>query len=180
MRLSRRALRLAGLNRSAGSEAQINLVPMIDILTVLVLYLLVGSIASHLAVLKLALPAPDQKAPEKPPLQLTVLVKHNEIDVGDANGVLTAIPNTPDGYNLAALGDFLAKIKNKRPDETAATILMEPDLPYDTLVKVMDTVRVFPAGESGVSNLREMFPNISIGDAPMTAPAAAPTAGTSP
>src|SRR5690242_15551610 len=98
MRLSRRALRIAGGTRSAGGEAQINLVPMIDILTVLVLYLLVGSIASHLAILNLNLPSPDQKAPETPPLAFNILVRHGEIDVGDTvNGLLQAFPNTPDG-----------------------------------------------------------------------------------
>ncbi|HZP11596.1 MAG TPA: biopolymer transporter ExbD [Nevskiaceae bacterium] len=182
MRLSRRALRMAGGQRAASHEANINLVPMIDILTVLVLYLLVGSIASHLAILKLNLPAPNQPTPEKPPLSLTILVKHSELDVGDANGVLQALPNTPNGYNLAALGDFLSKVKAKNPEETSVTILMEQDLPYETLVKVMDTARVYPEDATGTSQLREMFPNISIGDAPATspAPANAPTAASPP
>ena len=184
MRLSRRAIRLAGRNRTAGAEAQINLVPFIDILTVLVLYLLVGSIASHLAILKLNLPAPDQKPPEIPPLQLNILVRHGEIDVGDSiNGLLQAFPNTPDGYNFAALGDYLSKIKEKKPDQSSITVLMEPDLPYETLVKVMDTARVFPENEAGTGPLREMFPNIAIGDAPPAAapgPAAAPMPAVTP
>ena len=173
MRLSRRALRIAGGTKSAHAEAHINLVPMIDILTVLVLYLLVGSIASHLSILNLNLPAPDQKPPEKPPLSLTIQVRSTEINVGDANGVLQTLPNTPDGYNLAALGDFLTKVKAKYPSETAVTILMEPDLTYDTLVQIMDTARVFPADASGVGQFREMFPNISIGDAQPTTAAPA-------
>jgi biopolymer transport protein ExbD len=174
MRLSRRALRIAGGNKTASHEANINLVPMIDILTVLVLYLLVGSIASHLAILKLNLPAPSQPVPEKPPMALTVQVRATELNVGDANGILTTIPNTPDGYNLGALGDFLAKVKQKNPTETSVTILMEPDLTYDTLVQVMDTARVFPTlPEDAKPGVREMFPNISIGDAHTTSPAPA-------
>src|ERR1044071_8109392 len=128
MRLSRRALRIAGGTRSAGHEASINLVPMIDILTVLVLYLLVGSIASHLAILNLNLPSPDQKPPEQPPLAFNILVRHSDIDVGDTvNGLLQAFPNTPDGYNYAALGDFLSKLKQKDPGQNGITILMEQD-----------------------------------------------------
>jgi biopolymer transport protein ExbD len=175
MRLSRRALRIAGGSKTAGQEAQINLVPMIDILTVLVLYLLVGSIASHLAILKLDLPSPDQPKPEKPPLVFNILVRQSEIDVGDSvNGLLQAIPNTPDGYNYAALGDYLSRLKMKMPEQTSINILMEPDLHYETLVKVMDTARVFPADEAGTGQLREMFPNIAIGDAPPAAPATSP------
>ena len=168
MRLSRRALRMAGGQRAASHEANINLVPMIDILTVLVLYLLVGSIASHLAILKLNLPAPNAPAPQKPPLEFQISVQSTEIDVGDTeNGLLQKFPKLPNGeYNLAALGDFLAKLKAKNPDHTSIIVLMAQDLPYETLVNVMDTARVFPADESGTSQMREMFPNIAIGDAP--------------
>ena len=34
-------------------------------------------------------------------------------------------------------------MKAKFPEKTDATILLEPDTPYDTLVQVMDHVRVF-------------------------------------
>ena len=176
MRSSRRLLReLERSDLANKGEPPINLVPMIDILTVLVLYLLVGSIASHLAILNLNLPAKDQPPPEKPPLSFTILVRHNEVDVGDTvNGLLQAFPNTPDGYNYAALGDFLSKLKEKEPGQSGITILMEQDLAYEVLVKMMDTARVFPADESGTSQLREMFPNIAIGDAPQPAAGPAP------
>ena len=35
-------------------------------------------------------------------------------------------------------------MKTKYNDKTDATILLEQEIAYDTLVKVMDTVRVFP------------------------------------
>jgi biopolymer transport protein ExbD len=168
---------MAGGHRAASHEANINLVPMIDILTVLVLYLLVGSIASHLAILKLNLPAPNQPLPTKPPLEFQIAVQSTEIDVGDTeNGLLQKLPKLPNGdYNLAALGDFLAKLKGKYPEHTSIIVLMAQDLSYETLVKVMDTARVYPADESGTAGLREMFPNISIGDAPnIGEPAALP------
>ena len=188
MRLTRRALKMAGVSRSAGHEANINLVPMIDILTVLVLYLLVGSIASHLAILKLNLPAPNQPTPQKPPLEFLVSVQTAEIDVGDSeNGLLQKFPKLPNGeYNFAALGDFPSKLKAKNPEHTSIEVLMAQDLPYEVLVKVMDTARVFPADESGTGPLREMFPNIAIGDAPKidepaaSAPAPIPLPGSKP
>jgi hypothetical protein len=56
---------------------------------------------------------------------------------------------------------------------------LETDTPYDTLVQVMDRVRVFESG-SGMDLVQaELFPDISIGDAPATdaaVPAAAPAA----
>ena len=52
---------------------------------------------------------------------------------------------------------------------TAASILLEPDTPYDILVQVMDHVRVFEAN-NGLSTVQaELFPDISVGDAPPVA-----------
>ena len=66
MRSARRALRELERNELANkAEPPINLVPMIDILTVLVLYLLVGSIFRHFTVLTLNMP---NTAPEAPAL----------------------------------------------------------------------------------------------------------------
>ena len=49
---------------------------------------------------------------------------------------------------------------------TAATILLESDTPYDTLVQVMDKVRVLEVENAGQTVQAELFPDISIGDAP--------------
>jgi hypothetical protein len=51
---------------------------------------------------------------------------------------------------------------------TDATILLEPETSYDTVVQTMDAVRSFTARESGVARMGELFPEISIGDAPAT------------
>ena len=41
-----------------------------------------------------------------------------------------------------ALSSYLQQVKSKFPDKTDATILLEPDTPYDTVVQVMDRMRV--------------------------------------
>ena len=41
-----------------------------------------------------------------------------------------------------ALSQYLQQVKTKFPDKTDATILLEPDTPYDTVVQVMDRIRV--------------------------------------
>jgi hypothetical protein len=48
---------------------------------------------------------------------------------------------------------------------TVATILSGPNTTYDTLVQVMDTVRVYQLPVAPFSKA-ELFPDISIGDAP--------------
>jgi ribosomal protein L12E/L44/L45/RPP1/RPP2 len=50
-------------------------------------------------------------------------------------------------------------------------VLAEPDTPYDHLVQVMDAVRVQRHGRRAKLLRAELFPNISIGDAPVRAAA---------
>ncbi len=52
-------------------------------------------------------------------------------------------------------------------DKTDVSILLESDISYDTLVQVMDRVRVAEiVEEEGVVRM-DLFPDISIGDAPV-------------
>ena len=64
----------------------------------------------------------------------------------------------------------LVQLKERYPTKTDASILLEQEIPYDTLVQVMDTVRVAQEVEEGEVQIKrsELFPNISIGDAPVT------------
>jgi hypothetical protein len=48
----------------------------------------------------------------------------------------------------------------------AATVLLGPDIQYDVLVQVMDTVRVFELPGPAFTKA-ELFPDISVGDAPI-------------
>ena len=76
-------------------------------------------------------------------------------------------PNRAEGYDLTALSEYLQRVKDRFPDKLDATILLEPDVPYDTLVQVMDTVRVVEQVQEGRTVQAELFPEISIGDAPL-------------
>jgi hypothetical protein len=72
-------------------------------------------------------------------------------------------------------------VKTRFPDKTDASILLEPNTAYDTLVQVMDRVRVFETGEGANTVQAELFPDISIGDAPAAdeaAPGTPPAAAT--
>ena len=112
-----------------------------------------------------------------PGLQLEVMVHKDQLMVADRNsGPLHAVPNTASGYDYDGLTEYLKFVKTKFPEKTEASILLEPDTAYDTLVQVMDHTRVFEAGE-GVNTVQaELFPDISIGDAPAPAPGAPPVA----
>jgi biopolymer transport protein ExbD len=179
----RRSFQNRKLERHARKPAELLLVPMIDIFTVLVTFLLMTAVFSRTVILQLNLPPPNSTWKEPPPgLQLEVMVRKNLLQVADRNtGPLATMPNTASGYDYDGLTEYLKRVKAKFPDKTDASILLEADTPYDTLVQVMDRLRVFEVGQGMNTVQAELFPDISIGDAPSTteAPvAAAPVAGT--
>ena len=180
----RRSYQYRKLERHSRKPAELLLVPMIDIFTVLVTFLLMTAVFSRTVILQLNLPAAQTEFKEPPPgLQLEVMVRKDQLMVADRNtGPLHAVPNTPSGPNYDGLTEYLKFVKTKFPDKTDASILLEPDTNYDTLVQVMDHVRVFETGEGANIVQAELFPDISIGDAPAseapaTDAAAAPAAG---
>jgi len=164
----RRSYEVKKLARRRRRPQELLLVPMIDIFTVLVTFLLMTAVFSRTVVLQLNLPQQQTQFREPPPgLQLEVIVRKDLIQVADRNsGPLATMPNTAQGYDYDTLTTYLKRVKAKFPEKTDATVLLEPAISYDTLVQVMDHVRVFEV-PSGLGTVQaELFPDISIGDAP--------------
>src|SRR5579871_1779625 len=164
----RRSYQYRKLERHSRKPAELLLVPMIDIFTVLVTFLLMTAVFSRTVILQLNLPAAQTEFREPPPgLQLEVMVRKDQLQVADRNsGPLATLPNTASGYNYEGLTEYLKRVKAKFPDKTDASILLEPDTSYDTVVQVMDRVRVFEVKEGLNTVQAELFPDISMGDAP--------------
>jgi len=176
----RRSRNVRRITRHQHRPSQLMLVSMIDIFTVLVTFLLMTAVFSRTVILELKLPPANAQFQDPPPgLQLEVTVRKDTLQVGDRNsGPLAAFPNKDSGYDFDGLSSYLQQVKSKFPDKTDATILLEPDTPYDTVVQTMDRIRVLEVN-AGLNVVQyELFPDISIGDAPLmdagAAPAAAP------
>jgi biopolymer transport protein ExbD len=152
-------------------EATINLVSMIDMMTILVFFLLVHGGFVRLAILELNLPTSQSTASADPPeFQLEITVRETSIEVGDrGTGLLNRIEKTGDDYHLDQLTAYLTQVKDQFPAKTDATLLLEPDISYDVLVAVMDRMRVTErvAESDGRLVRADLFPEISIGDAPV-------------
>ena len=151
------------------------IVPMIDMMVILVFFLLFTAVFSHTNILELNLPAPNSSVPELPKgLNLEVHVRQDRIEVADRNsGVLKTLPKVEGNYDYPGLSTFLRDVKARYPTVLAASVLLEQDIPYDVLVQTMDTTRVWQNRVGvGMQNV-ELFPDISVGDAPLTGAAAA-------
>ncbi len=150
--------------------AELNITAFMNLMVILVPFLLITAVFSRLAILELNLPGSSTEPanPQELTFQLEVTVRENQIEVGDRNlGALGIYPNAADGYDYEALSKKLSEIKDSYPDKTDASILLESDIPYDTLVQVMDRVRVAEIVEEAGVRRKDLFPDISIGDAPV-------------
>ena len=165
------ARRRGGHRRHDHDTAELNITAFMNLMVILVPFLLITAVFSRLAILELNLPGSSTEAvdPQDQAFQLEVIVRSDKIEVGDRNqGLLGIYPNSEEGeYDYEALSGKLSELKRRYPGKTDASILLESDIEYNTLVQVMDRVRVEEeaVGLSVVRN--DLFPDISIGDAPV-------------
>ena len=139
-----------------------------NLMVVLVPFLLITAVFSRLAIIELNLPAASSTPAEEPVFQLEVIVRGDGLEVGErSRGLLTRLPKADGEYDFKGLASYLQRVKASYPDMSNATILLEPSVPYDTLVQVMDALRFFEASQDGQMMRAELFPDISIGDAPL-------------
>ena len=164
-------------------------------MVVLVPFLLITAVFSRVTVMELSLPAGGtSSASDKQQLSIEVIVRQKGLEIGNGKQVLARFPllktedivadnddtgfddtgnlDTSKLYDTKLLAQYLTKIKAKYPDKTDALVLMESDIEYRVLIRIMDAVRSTfvrqPGGEGEADVLQQvvLFPDISIGDAP--------------
>lgn len=157
---SSRELRIAVRRARRRRDTELNIVSMIDVLTVLVFFLLVNSISVSTLGVKL----PDSKSAAKPPPHaLSVVVRANGLTLSDNSQVISHYDKTGQKYDLDGLADRLRQIKDKAPQESNISLRLEYGIPYETLIAVMDAVRSSADGPH--HSERDLFPDIAIGEA---------------
>lgn len=159
------------INRRKKIESpDLEITPFLNLMVALVAFLLNSAVFSEVKLLDLKLPPPgsgsvqDQK---QLPLQLQIVIRKDSLDVGDnRGGVIKRIPAYSGGYDYKMLNEVLQLVKQRTPDKTDIMILAQPDTSYDTLISIMDATRLFQTMEGGNQVDAELFPDISVGDAP--------------
>jgi biopolymer transport protein ExbD len=176
----RKGSRIAG--RQARNHARyrgrndLNIVPMLDVMVILTFFLIFTAVFSKTSVVELNLPGPGaQPPPPVPTLELEVILRKAGLEVADRNvGVLETIPLTVTGFqDIPRLSEYLVGVKAKFPDKANATLLVSDEVDYDTIVQVMDAMRVRQDVDGTKVTTTSLFPQISLGDAPIAAPPAA-------
>lgn len=165
----------SGLRRRRGhAPEELNVTAFMNLMVVLVPFLLLSAVFNQITIHDLNLPTLSEPNVEpkddKPKLVLEVVIRNGSLDVQDRNsGRLKLIPNVERGYDFAALKEKLREVKGQFPEVNSATLLLEQDVPYDVLIQAMDAVRSDFRTEAGKEVAVELFPDVSIGDAPKLA-----------
>ena len=138
------------VKRRPRKQAELLLVPMIDIFTVLVTFLLMTAVFSRLAILELDLPSAGAPAVGEPPFRLEVIVREEGFELTNGSSLIATIPKVGGSYDLAGLATLALSLKRSHPDADDASVLLEPRIEYDNLIQVMDAIRSaeLPAGET--------------------------------
>jgi len=157
------------IHRRKHPAVELNITAFMNLMVVLVPFLLMTAVFSHITILDLNLPPPgaqDSKQPKKPPYELRITIRKNMLVLSDNRlGLIQRIPSKGKEHNFAKLKATLKQVKARIPGHTNITILAEQQTRYDDLIRAMDSSRSYRAEVDGEWVFAELFPDISIGDA---------------
>ncbi len=161
--------------RQNKAPAELDITAFMNLMVILVPFLLITAVFSQVNILEMNLPteASSQESPPKPPeFQLEVILRTDGIYVNDRPGRrLKSFPIQDEQYDLKGLTELLQQLKSLFPDEQTVSVLLDPDVSYDQLIQVMDSVRSVEVKQGEEMVQAELFPDIALGDAPLRAKA---------
>lgn len=179
---------MAVKRKKMGAE-ELNLVPIMNLVTILIPFLLMAAEFVSLAVIDSTLPAigppqPVEEEPDKPPLNLSLAITDQGLTVLGADAVLNPEgappvaegevrpPTVPcssggkctglDDYDWAELTRILALIKDEYPDDENVILVPAQRTKYELVVKTMDSSREDRDNRGPDGEPRTLFPFVVI------------------
>ena len=159
--------------RRTGETYEIDVTTFLNLMVVLVPFLLITAVFSRLTIVELNLPSNAGAAvPQAESFRIEVIVREPGIEISNGTSVIATIPKKDEEYDLETLSDMMVELKQGYPDIDEASVLMEPLIPYDYLIQVMDVVRAVELPVKGEIDGEEqyelyaLFSDVAVGDAP--------------
>jgi len=155
--------------RRGNDEVDLDVTPFMNLMIVLVPVLLLSMVFVHTTVIDLNFPSAQAAAElDVESVHLEIQVFDDEIVVADGRSVIKRISGFSRGHhNFGKLSLTLRELKRRLPEKRDAVILLEDHTDYQTLVSVMDTVRAYRVVQDDENLSVELFPEVSLGDAPV-------------
>lgn len=157
--------------RSKEQPNEMDVTTFLNLMVVLVPFLLITAVFSRIAIVELNLPSSNGSgAGNNDEFRLEVIVRESGLEIGNGKSVIAAVPKKDGEYDLESLANYVVSLKEDYPTKEAASVLLEPTIPYDYLIQVMDVVRSMriPGSEEDEEEFVQLalFPQISVGEAP--------------
>jgi biopolymer transport protein ExbD len=155
--------------RAREESSGLDVTSFMNLMVVLIPFLLVSAVFSRVTILDLSVPTSAGASTLRTPnFAIEVIVRKGGLEIANGSSVEAAFPKKDNHYDLRMLQEMLTRLKDRYPEKQDATVLMEPDIEYDSLIQIMDAVRGADVHAEGSAEVKKivLFPNISIGDAP--------------
>jgi len=155
--------------RRSKQPLELDVTTFLNLMVVLVPFLLITAVFSRIAIVELSLPSSTGALSQQPvAFRVEVIVRDETLEISNGTAVIAAIPKVDGDYDLPSLSEHMVELKRDYREIESASVLLEPHIPYDYLVQVMDVVRSVevPGVGDGEVAYAALFPQISIGEAP--------------
>ncbi|PVY78280.1 biopolymer transport protein ExbD [Tamilnaduibacter salinus] len=154
-------------HRRLQGNPDLDITAFLNLMIILVPVLLLGMVFTQVRMIELDFPGmPAGEAPEPEAFQLEVVLTPSGMEVADSErGLIRAFPNV-DGQDFDGVQSLLAQIKQRMPEKRDLILRVAPSVDYQTLVTTMDHVRSRPAVVVASKVEAELFPDVSLADAP--------------
>jgi biopolymer transport protein ExbD len=125
-------------------DFQLNMVPFIDLLSVLISFLLMTSVWTQVAKIDVKQSPnqisdePQQEKPDEQKLNLTVLIKSTGYSVMAKSAVVKDIEKKGDAYDSTVLSEVLKQQRDLNPSNEELIVTCEDKIPYQEMITVMD------------------------------------------
>jgi biopolymer transport protein TolR len=128
------------------TDFEVNIVPIVDCLTILVTFMLAAGVYYSVAMLDVKVSAGGKSVEAKAPVAVSVSVKLDQalnvtLDIGGKESrhvPIAAIKGRPD---LPTLSRNLASLKEKYPDVNMTTLVAHREVEYQQVISVMESIR---------------------------------------
>ena len=155
-------------------EAELDITSFMNLMIVLVPVLLLSLVFSQVRILNLQLPIAaqeqDLQTVDEPKI-LELVISNAGFELNYPSGILLkTFEKTEQGYNFSLLSKYLQDLKltfqQNAIEKNDIVLLLTPEVDYQTIVSTMDTVKSFKAVVAANLVDAELFPEITLGDAP--------------
>lgn len=133
---------------------ELNLVPFIDLMSVLITFLLISAVWTQIQMIQMGSSFYGKKTEDEMPKPTPNMELVLRIDVKATGYIITigkqviSLVKVSDQYDEVGLASQLQRVKQLYPDKVDAAIAVSDDIPYEAVIRAMDKILL-----SGFSNI---------------------------